>query len=68
MRLKLILLSLLVLALVPHAFAYGVLSHEELIDVAWDNTIRPALLKRFPAASEDELKRAHAYAYGGSVI
>ncbi len=68
MRSKLILLSLLVLALVPHAFAYGVLSHEELIDVAWDNTIRPALLKRFPAATEDELKRAHAYAYGGSVI
>ncbi|HZU45573.1 MAG TPA: zinc dependent phospholipase C family protein [Terriglobales bacterium] len=68
MRLKLISLCLLVLALVPHAFAYGVLSHEELIDITWDDSIRPALLRRFPNATEDDLKRAHAYAYGGSVI
>jgi Zinc dependent phospholipase C len=68
MRLKLIVFSLFVLSLVPHAFGYGVLSHEELIDVAWDNTIRPALLKRFPGCTEEELQRAHAYAYGGSVI
>ena len=69
MKLKLIAMVLLFVALAPTAAsAYGVFSHEELIDVAWDDTIRPALLKRFPEASEDELKRAHAYAYGGSVI
>ena len=28
-------------------FGYGVLSHEELIDIAWDSDIRPALLRRF---------------------
>jgi len=49
-------------------FGYGVLSHEELIDIAWDAEIRPALLRRFPAATADQVKQAHAYAYGGSVI
>ncbi|MCU1297192.1 MAG: hypothetical protein JWO91_1470 [Acidobacteriaceae bacterium] len=48
--------------------SYSVLSHEELIDMAWDSDIRPALVKQFPAATADDLKKAHAYAYGGSVI
>jgi hypothetical protein len=47
---------------------YGVLSHEQLIDVSWQSDIRPALLKRYPQATADEIKEAHAYAYGGSVI
>jgi hypothetical protein len=47
---------------------YSVLSHEELIDMAWDADIRPALLARFPSVTADELKQAHAHAYGGSVI
>ena len=51
-----------------HAFGYSVLSHEEVIDLMWDSDIRPALLKRFPSATPAQLKRAHAYAYGGSVI
>ncbi|HEV2716726.1 MAG TPA: zinc dependent phospholipase C family protein, partial [Terriglobales bacterium] len=60
---------LLILLLIPrHLFAYAVLSHEELIDISWDSTIRPALLKRFPSATEDEIQKAHAYAYGGCVI
>ena len=69
MRLKLIVTVVLLASLAPPpASAYGVLSHEELIDIAWDDTIKPALLKRFPTATQDELQRAHAYAYGGSVI
>ena len=52
----------------PQLRAYSVLSHEELIDVAWDSDIRPALLKRFPSATAEEIQNAHAYAYGGSVI
>jgi len=47
--------------------AYSVLTHEAIIDVAWDSTIRPLLLNRFPASTEDQLKEAHAYAYGGAV-
>jgi hypothetical protein len=59
---------LFVLLVSGHLFPYSVLSHEELIDISWDSTIRPALLKRFPAATEEEIQKAHAYAYGGCVI
>jgi hypothetical protein len=48
--------------------AYAVLSHEAIIDSAWNTNIRPLLLKRFPNATPDELKEAHGYAYGGAII
>ena len=51
-----------------HAFSYSVLTHEELIDLAWNDSIRPLLLARFPKATEAQLREAHAYAYGGSAI
>jgi hypothetical protein len=54
--------------LVTHAGAYSVLTHEELIDLAWNDSIRPLLLARFPHATEKQLRDAHAYAYGGSAI
>jgi hypothetical protein len=49
-------------------FAYSVLTHEEIIDLLWTSEIRPLLLQRFPGLTEDQLREAHAYAYGGSVI
>jgi hypothetical protein len=48
--------------------AYSVLAHEEIVDLAWASQIRPLLLRRFPNLSDDQIKVAHAYAYGGSVI
>jgi len=48
--------------------AYSVLTHEEIVDLAWTDQIRPLLLKRYPGLSEDQIKEAHAYAYGGAVI
>jgi hypothetical protein len=48
--------------------AYAVLAHEAIIDSAWDTSIRPLLLKRFPAATAEQLKEAHGYAYGGAII
>src|ERR1700674_1239343 len=48
--------------------AYAVLSHEAIIDSAWDTNIRPVLLMRFPCATGEELKEAHGYAYGGVII
>jgi hypothetical protein len=48
--------------------AYSVLTHEEIIDLAWTSEIRPLLLERFPGLTKDQIKEAHAYAYGGSVI
>jgi len=50
------------------SFAYSVLTHEEIVDLLWTGEIRLLLLERFPELSEDQLKEAHAYAYGGAVI
>jgi hypothetical protein len=50
------------------SFAYSVLTHEEIVDLLWKDEIRPLLLKRFPAMTEEQLTEAHAYAYGGAVI
>jgi hypothetical protein len=48
--------------------AYAVLSHEAIIDSAWSADIKPVLLKRFPNATHEELRRAHGFAYGGAII
>jgi hypothetical protein len=48
--------------------AYSVLTHEEIVDLVWTDEIHPLLLKRYPGLSEDQIKKAHAYAYGGAVI
>ncbi|OKL41109.1 zinc dependent phospholipase C family protein [Pontibacter flavimaris] len=63
-------LTLLVLALLPAlpARAYGVLTHQAVIDAAWDTSLKPLLLRRYPNATEEELKQAHAHAYGGSIV
>lgn len=61
-------LGLLLLFSVSTASAYSVLTHEAIIDSTWDSAIKPLLLKRFPAATPDELTQAHAFAYGGCII
>jgi hypothetical protein len=63
-----IVLLLAAIFYLPNAAAYSVLTHEELIDLAWNGSIRPLLLARFPRATEDQLREAHAYAYGGAAI
>src|SRR6202049_2751148 len=50
------------------AAAYAVLAHEAIIDSAWDTSIRPLLLKRFPDATGEQLKEAHGYSYGWAII
>jgi hypothetical protein len=44
------------------------MSHQAIIDAAWENDLKPALRKRFPKATEDELNEGQAYAYGGAII
>src|SRR5712692_10955835 len=61
-------LGMLVLFSAQNAYSYSVLTHEAIVDSTWDSAIKPLLLKRFPASTEDELTAAHAYAYGGSII
>lgn len=53
---------------VPHAGAYAQFTHEELIDLTWGGSIRPLLLQRYPGATEQDLRMARSYAYGGSLI
>ncbi len=48
--------------------AYSVLTHEEIVDLLWADQIKPLILKRYPGLSEEQIKEAHAYAYGGAVI
>lgn len=48
--------------------AYSVLSHEAMIDAAWETALKPALRARFPGATPQQLKEAHSYAYGGAII
>jgi len=60
--------GLLILFSTQTASAYSVLTHEAIIDSTWDSAIKPLLLTRFPASTQDELTQAHAYAYGGSII
>jgi hypothetical protein len=62
-------LTLLLVLLAPHWMtAYSLLTHEEIVDLAWADPIEPLLRQRFPAATADDLIEAHAYAYGGCVI
>jgi len=69
-RARVIVLCLLAatLALPSPARAYAVLSHEAIIDAAWEMHIKPLLLKKFPQVTEEDLSRAQAFAYGGAII
>ena len=48
--------------------AYSVLTHEAIIDTAWEQNIKPLLLKKFPQTTPAELMDAHASAYAGCII
>src|SRR5262249_54571057 len=60
-------LAVMLVCPVP-AHAYAVLSHEAIIDAVWETHSKPLLLKKFPQATEEDLSRAQAYAYGGAII
>src|SRR6266542_35628 len=64
-----VLLFLLVLVLPAHpARAYSVLTHEAIIDSAWLTDLQPLLCNRFPGATEEDFRKAHAYTYGGAIM
>jgi len=48
--------------------AYSVLTHEQVVDMVWGDVIEPLLKTRYPGLTDEQLKEAHAYAYGGAVI
>ena len=59
---------LVVFGLSQAGHGYSILTHEEIIDLLWADQIKPLLKQKFPAATEEELRKAHAYAYGGCLI
>ena len=67
-KIRVRLLLAVALATVVPLQGYSVLTHEAIIDSAWDKDISPLLLKRFPNASREDLLTAHSYAYGGCII
>src|SRR5579884_4311530 len=48
--------------------AYSVLTHEQVVDLLWKDDIEPLLTHRFPDATPEDLRKAHAFAYGGSLV
>jgi hypothetical protein len=60
---------LLLLALFPaQSYGYSFLTHQTIVDMAWEPAIKPVLLARYPHTTAAELRIAHAYAYGGASI
>jgi hypothetical protein len=39
-----------------------------MVDLLWKSNILPLIQQRYPELTEEQIKEAHAYAYGGSVI
>lgn len=66
---RVLLFVLVMLALRPQqATAYAVLTHEQLIDLTWQDSIVPLLMSRYPDLTAAQLDEARAYAYGGCAI
>jgi hypothetical protein len=63
-----VVLGILLLAYAPSVQAYSVLTHEEIVDLAWLPQIVPLLRARYPGLTDEQIREAHAFAYGGSVI
>ena len=61
-------LFLFVVTCAGRGYAYSVLTHEAMVDLLWKSNILPLIQQRFPGLTDDQIKEAHAYAYGGSVI
>lgn len=66
--LRVMAIFLVALLCAHNTYAYSVLTHEEIVDLVWTDELRPLLLKRFPTLTEEQIKEAHGYAYGGAVI
>jgi Zinc dependent phospholipase C len=66
--LALFVMLTMALAVPERAEAYSVMAHQAIIDVVWESSMKPAIRKRFPNATEDDINRGQAYAYGGAII
>src|SRR5262245_49890419 len=65
---SLVVLFVIIILITQTSYGYSVLTHEAIIDLAWDGSIEPLLLEKFPGSTAEQLREAHAYAYGGAII
>src|SRR5947209_7631933 len=65
---RLIVLMLLICTVNQTSAAYSVLTHEQIVDLLWADQIVPVLLQKYPGTTGEQLRAAHAYAYGGCLI
>jgi len=66
---KYLLVVLIIALFIPlSSNAYSILTHEAIIDASWEKSLQPLLKKKFPQATEADLKLAHSYAYGGALM
>lgn len=65
---SLICAFLISLLMLPQCSAYSVLTHQQMIDLAWEPSIKPLLLARYPNTTAAQLRVAQSYAYGGCEI
>src|SRR5438309_1652138 len=62
------LLFVLICGMCRPSAAYSVLTHEQIVDLLWSDQITPLLLAKYPGTTPEQLRVAHAYAYGGCLI
>lgn len=48
--------------------AYSVLTHMQVVDLLWVDRILPMVKAKYPGLTVEQMKEAHAYAYGGSLV
>src|SRR5438270_5362618 len=63
-----LVVTLLICVFSQPCSSYSVLTHEQIVDLLWTDQISPLLLKKYPNTTPEQLRIAHAYAYGGSLI
>ena len=66
--LRILILLMLLAAVARPAAAYSVLTHQANVDSAWERCLAPAIVKRYPGTTPEQLTDAKAYAYGGAII
>ena len=62
------LIWLLIFSPWQFCLAYSVLTHQQIIDLAWEPSLKPLLLARYPNTTAEQLRMAQSYAYGGCAI
>ncbi len=68
LRFYTLLLAVLLAAAARPAAAYSVLTHQANIDSTWERCLVPAIERRYPGTTAEQLTAAKAYAYGGAII